>query len=315
MAGIGGPILLTGAGGQVGGELLPLLQALGPVVAPTREELDLGDEAAIRALVTQVQPRWIVNPAAYTAVDKAEAEPEIAFAINRDAVRVLGEEAARLGAGVVHFSTDYVFQGDGDRPWREDDATGPLGVYGASKLAGEEALAASGAAHLIFRTSWVYGARGKNFLLTILRAARERPELRIVDDQFGAPTWARDLADLTLHAMTHCEARGAETGLGLQEAAREVSGAYHASGAGCTTWFGFANEFLGIAREAEPGQAFAKCVPVPSESYPTPARRPRNSRMDCTKVARVFGWTMPPWQASTAAVMDELLGKAALGAA
>ncbi len=301
-----GLILLTGIGGQVGGELLPLLSALAPVVAPTRGELDLGDAQELRRFVSRVQPRWIVNPAAYTAVDKAEAEVEAAYTINRDAVCVLGEEAARIGATVVHFSTDYVFRGDGDAPWREEDPTGPLGVYGASKLAGEQALAATGAAHIILRTSWVYGARGKNFLRTILRAAKEREELRIVADQFGAPTWARDLARVAAHVITHCEAQAAETGSSLTRAARDVTGVYHASNAGCTTWFGFATEFLELAHLTAPAQRFATCVPIRSESYPTPARRPQNSRLDCTKLFEVFGWTMPDWQKAMAAVMAEV---------
>ncbi len=301
------PILLTGVTGQVGAELLPLLQAAGEVVAPTRAELDLADLQAVRAFVQRVQPRWIVNPAAYTAVDKAESEPETAFTLNRDLPRVLGEEGARLGAPVLHFSTDYVFAGDGDRPWRENDPTGPLGVYGASKLAGEQALAATGAAHLIFRTSWVYGAHGKNFLLSILRFARERPELRIVADQHGAPTWSRDLARLVAHTLARCDAQAAEKQTTVEEAVRAVSGVYHACDAGFTTWFGFAEEFVRLAQQAEPETAFAKLVPIPTAEYPTPARRPQNSRLDCGKLAERLAFRMPAWQDSLAAVMHEVL--------
>jgi dTDP-4-dehydrorhamnose reductase len=304
---IDGPILLTGVNGQVGGELLPLLSALGEVIAPTREELDLGDTSAIRDIVRRVKPRWIVNPAAYTAVDKAESDVETAFAINRDAPGVLGEEAARIGAPVLHFSTDYVFAGDGIQPWRETDPTQPLGVYGSSKLAGEQALAASSAAHLVFRTSWVYGTRGKNFLLTILKFAREREELKIVEDQHGAPTWSRDLARLAVQAILQSEEDAVERGVTLAEAVQPIVGIYHACNAGFTTWFGFASEFVRLAQLAEPEQTFAKLIPIPSSEYPTPAKRPENSRMTCEKLTRVLNFEMPTWEHSTAQVMAEVL--------
>ena len=304
---VSGPILLTGVNGQVGGELLPLLRQIGQVVAPTRAELDLANHAALRDFVRRLAPRWIVNPAAYTAVDKAEGDEEAAFALNRDVPAVLGEEAGRCGAGVLHFSTDYVFSGEGTKPWREDDPTGPLGVYGASKLAGERALAASGAAHMIFRTSWVYGARGKNFLLTILRFAREREEMKIVADQHGAPTAARDLAELATHALLRCEAQAAENRSSLAEAMAPLAGVYHACDAGSTTWFGFATEFLRLARLAEPAQHFAKLLPIATADYPTPARRPTNSRMNCAKLQERLGFAMPAWESSVARVMKEVL--------
>ena len=304
---IEGPILLTGVNGQVGGELLPLLTALGEVIAPTREELDLADTSAIRDIVRRVKPRWIVNPAAYTAVDKAESDVKTAFAINRDAPEVFGEEAARIGASVLHFSTDYVFAGDGTRPWCEDDPTQPLGVYGASKLAGEQALASSGATHLVFRTSWVYGTRGKNFLLTILKFAREREELKIVADQHGAPTWSRDLARLAVHAILRSEKDASAKGTTLAEAVRPLTGVYHACDAGFTTWFGFASEFVRLAQVAEPEQTFAKLIPIPSSEYPTPAKRPENSRMNCEKLTRMLSFRMPTWEHSTAQVMTEML--------
>ncbi len=303
-------ILLTGVNGQVGGALLPLLGARGEVIAPTRGELDLTDGEAIARMVREVRPRWIVNPAAYTAVDRAESEKDLAFAVNADAVRVLGEEAAKIGAAVISFSTDYVFAGDGERPWVETDATGPLGVYGASKLAGEQALAASGAAHVIFRTSWVYGATGKNFLLTILKLAREREELKIVADQFGAPTWSEDLARLTVHTMDKAEAVVMERGASLAEAVRGFGGVYHACDAGETTWFGFAQEFVRIAQEAYPGLRFARLVPITTAEYPTPARRPGNSRMDCGRLERELGFGMPEWRDSVAKVMEQLLALA-----
>ncbi len=302
-----GPILLIGANGQVGSEALPLLRALGNVVSLTRAELDLTDPTAIRTAVRQVKPRWIVNAAAYTAVDKAERDSQTAFAINRDAPGILSEEASRIGAPVIHFSTDYVFSGDGTRPWREDDPTGPLGVYGASKLAGEQALAGSGAAHFIFRTSWVYGARGENFLRRILKLALEREELKIVDDQYGAPTWSRTLARLAVDCVLKCDEDALVHGGRPAEAVQAVSGIYHACSAGFTTWFGFASEFVRTAQMARPERAFARLTPIPSSAFPTAARRPTNSRMNCEKLARTFGFDMPAWQDSTAQVMDEVL--------
>jgi dTDP-4-dehydrorhamnose reductase len=305
MAAINRPILLTGVNGQVGGSLLPLLQALGTVVAPTRAELDLSDAKAMRSYVQNVQPRWIVNPAAYTAVDMAEKESAIAFAINADAPRVLGEEAAKIGAPVLHFSTDYVFAGSGTKPWEETDTTGPLGVYGASKLAGEQGLTASGAAHLIFRTSWVYGSTGNNFLRTILRFAREREELRIVADQHGAPTWSHDLARLVRHVIERAN-ESDKDGRSLLAAVQPMSGTYHACNAGFTTWFDFAEEFLRLAQLAEPEQRFARLIPITTAEYPTPATRPPNSRMNCDKLVRKLGFKMPAWQESTAAVVAEI---------
>jgi dTDP-4-dehydrorhamnose reductase len=302
-----GLILLIGANGQVGAEALPLLQSIGSIAALTRTELDLTDLSAIRSTVRELKPRWIVNAAAYTAVDKAESDSQRAFAINGDAPGVLGEEAHRIGATVIHFSTDYVFSGAGFRPWREDDLTGPLGVYGASKLAGEQALAASGAAHLIFRTSWVYGASGENFLLRILKLAREREELRIIDDQHGAPTWSRTLARLATHSILRGEAYAVTHGTTAAEAIQPVSGIYHACSAGTTTWFGFASEFLRIARSARPEQVFAQLTAIPSSAYPTAATRPENSRLNCGKLTRSFGFDMPTWEHSTAQVMDEVI--------
>ena len=298
-------ILLTGASGQVGGDLLPLLEPFGAVIAPMRSDLDLADAGAVRRFVKDIKPQWIINPGAYTAVDKAESEAELAFAINAEAPRVLGEAAAIVGAPVIHFSTDYVFDGVASRPWIETDATGPLGVYGASKLAGEVALAESGAAHLIFRTSWVYSSRGKNFLLTILRLAQQREVLRIVDDQLGAPTWSRDLAMLVVQVMKQVQQAAKDTT--LQEAVRKVQGIYHAADSGETTWFGFAQEFLRLVGAAHPDKKLARLIPISSSEYPTPARRPANSRLDCSRLQRVFGFSMPRWQDSVAAVVSEVL--------
>ena len=300
-------ILLTGVNGQVGGDLLPRLQPFGTVIPADLPDFDFLNPQAIRRFVTDCRPHWIVNPAAYTAVDKSEEEPKLAYAINAEAPRVLGEVAAELGIPVIHFSTDYVYNGSGTKPWVETDETGPLGVYGSSKLAGDLALADSGAAHLIFRTSWVYGTRGKNFLLTILRLAQEKEELRIVDDQYGAPTWSRDLARLVAHVMGEISQRTMETGASAAETVRVNQGVYHAVNSGETTWYGFALEFVRIAAATRPDLKFARLVPVSSSEYPTPARRPANSRLDCTRLRQAFNFTMPPWQESAAAVVSEIL--------
>jgi len=300
-------VLLTGVLGQVGGDLLPLLKPFCEVIPTDLPELDLTDTDAIRRFVNDVKPHWIINPAAFTAVDKSESEPGLAYAINAGAPRALGRLAAEMGIPIIHFSTDYVYNGAGTRPWVETDPTGPLGVYGASKLAGDEALAASGAAHLIFRTSWVYGSSGKNFLLTILRLAQEKEELRIVNDQHGAPTWSRDLARMIVHVMRWILERSAATDSSVQDTVRAVQGVYHAVNSGETTWFGFAEEFLRCFSTARPEVKLARLVPVPSSAYPTPARRPSNSRLDCSRLNEVFGFTMPAWQHSAAAVVSEVL--------
>ncbi len=302
-------MLLLGAHGQVGGEALQLLRGMGEVVSLTRAELDLTDGDAIRAAVRQVKPRWIVNAAAYTAVDKAESDAQNAYAINADAPGILGEEAARIGAAVIHFSTDYVFSGEGSRPWREEDATGPLGVYGASKLAGEQALGASGAAHFIFRTSWVFGVRGENFLRRILALAQERAELRIVDDQVGSPTWSRTLAQLVEHTIRRVEDAAAASGGSVERAMRPVGGVYHACSKGFTTWYDFATEFVQMAQTAMPDKTLARLEAVPSSAYPTAAVRPGNSRMDCEKLSRELEFQMPDWQSATRKVVDELLAE------
>jgi dTDP-4-dehydrorhamnose reductase len=297
-------ILLTGASGQVGGELLETLKPLGEVIAPSRAEMDLANAASVTEMIRSVRPRWIVNPGAYTAVDKAESEPELAYAINAEAVKVMGQEARAVGAGVIHFSTDYVFDGSGSAPYRETDATGPVSVYGASKLAGEKALAESGAGHFIFRTSWVYGARGKNFLLTILKLARERETLRVVADQHGAPTWSRDMARMTAEVIGQCEAAAREQE--LSAVLSDVGGIYHAAGAGETTWCGFASEAVRLQREKEPGARFAEIEGITTAEYPTPAKRPANSRLDCGKLMEQFGWTMMDWRDSLRKVLEEV---------
>ncbi len=316
-AGETGQILLTGGTGQVGGELLKTLAGLGTVWAPSRQEMDLSQPDTVREVIRAVRPRWIVNPGAYTAVDRAESEPELVYRVNQESVGALGEEARKIGAAVLHFSTDYVFSGRGTTPYLETDTAAPMSVYGASKWGGEQALAESGAASLIFRTSWVYGATGKNFLLTILRIAklaRERETLRVVGDQYGAPTWSQDLARMAAAVIDQCEARARLEDVSLAESVAAVHGTYHAAAAGETTWHGFASEAVRMMREKERtarlASTFASTLTsidaITTAEYPTPAQRPANSRLNCDKLARVFGWRMPEWQQSLAAVIDEL---------
>jgi dTDP-4-dehydrorhamnose reductase len=288
-------ILLTGANGQVGWELRRTLGALGEVVATDSRTLDLANADALRAAVREIAPNLIVNPAAYTAVDKAETEPERAYAVNAVAPGVLAEEAARLGALLVHYSTDYVFDGSGEAPWREDNTTGPLNVYGATKLAGEQAIAAAGCRHLVFRTSWVYGARGSNFLLTMRRLMRERPELKIVADQIGAPTWCRDLAEATAQVLAQLRTPGC-----VQDESRW--GVYHMTNAGETSWHGFA-EAIQALDEFDETVTPARLVPIPGSDYPTPARRPLNSRLDNDRLEQAFGLRLRDWRAALALCM------------
>ncbi len=290
-------ILLTGARGQVGWELRRTLACLGEVVALDSRTMNLADADAVRRTVRDIAPRIIVNPAAYTAVDKAESEPERAHAVNAVAPGLLAEEAARLGALLVHYSTDYVFDGSGTSPWREDDACAPLNVYGATKLAGERAIQATGCRHLIFRTSWVYGARGSNFLLTMRRLMRERPELKIVADQTGAPTWCRDLAEATAQVLSQVvsPARGGDRA--------EPWGVYHMTNAGETSWHGFAQAIQALD-EFDETCAPAHLLPIPSSDYPTPARRPLNSRLDNDKLERMFGIRLQDWRAALALCME-----------
>ncbi|WP_353065345.1 dTDP-4-dehydrorhamnose reductase [Tunturibacter psychrotolerans] len=301
---LGEKILLTGATGQVGGELSKTLKLVGDVVAPDRVTMDLANSDSIRETIRAIRPRWIVNSGAYTAVDKAESEPQLAYAINAEAVKTIGEEAHALGAGVIHFSTDYVFDGSGNEPYSETDAVGPVSVYGASKLAGEKALSESDAGNMIFRTSWVYGAKGKNFLLTILKLAQERETLKIVADQHGAPTWSRDLARMTTQVIQDCETAARDKG--LKAALSDAGGIYHAAGSGETTWFGFATEAVQLQRKREAGVRFAAVEAIQTAQYPTPAKRPSNSRLNCSKLTERFGWTMMDWRDSLREVLSEL---------
>ncbi len=279
-------ILLTGKNGQVGWELERTLSTLGQVVALSQADMDLADPDSISKVIRAIKPDLIVNPAAYTAVDKAEAEPELALAINGVAPGIMAEEAKRLGAALIHFSTDYVFDGAGTTAYVEQDAPNPKSVYGSSKLEGERAIQAVGVPHLILRTSWVYGVRGKNFLLTMQRLARERPSLSVVDDQFGAPTWCRLLAEAT--AQIVAQGQGDVAGYIQQRA-----GVYHMTCAGQTSWYGFARSIL--ARELVP---VADLRPIPSTDYPTPAARPHYSVLDNARLADTFGIKLPDWAAA-----------------
>lgn len=278
-------ILVTGIDGQVGYELLRSLQGLGRIVACNRNVLDLSNPAAIRSFVRETKPSIVINPAAYTAVDKAEADIEGATRLNVDAPRVFAEEAARSGAVLIHYSTDYVFDGTKADPYVEDDAPAPQNVYGSTKLAGERAIAETGCAHLILRTSWVYGSRGKNFLLTMLALGAQRPELRVVADQFGAPTWANTIAAATAHIVAQGLAAGAPDWW------QERAGVYHLTCAGKTSWHGFAEAIFDIALQDTRPQVH----PIGSSEYPVPAKRPANSCLSSVKLTETFGLALPLW--------------------
>jgi dTDP-4-dehydrorhamnose reductase len=293
-------ILLFGKNGQVGWELQRSLAPLGELVTLGRDGADLcGDLSNLDGLARTVQtvrPDVIVNAAAHTAVDRAESEPELAHTLNALAPGVLAQEAAKLGAWLVHYSTDYVFDGSGNRPWTEADIPAPLSVYGRSKLEGERLIQAACPHHLIFRTSWVYAARGGNFAKTMLRLAQERERLTVINDQFGAPTGAELIADITAHALRQCLRQPADAGL------------YHLAAAGETTWHGYANQVLDLARLVD-GAIKLKAnevVPVPTSAFPTAARRPLNSRLDCQKLQGTFGLALPKWERGLGRMMGEV---------
>lgn len=288
-------ILLTGANGQVGWELQRTLSALGEVVALDSKALNLADAAALRDTVREIAPQLIVNAAAYTAVDKAESETALAHAVNAVAPGILADEAAQCGALLVHYSTDYVFDGSGTTPWREDAACSPLNVYGSTKLEGERLIQVSGCRHLIFRTSWVYGARGSNFLLTMRRLMRERSELKVVADQIGAPTWCRDLAETTAQILSQLVSWRDQESAGPW-------GVYHMSNAGETSWHGFAQAIQ--ARIPQEMCALKRLIAIPGSEYPTPAQRPHNSRLDNAKLQETFGLQVQHWQSALALCME-----------
>lgn len=296
-------ILLLGKNGQVGWELQRSLAPLGEIVAldfdsPGPLTADFSAPESLAATVRAVAPQIIVNAAAHTAVDKAESEPDFARALNAASPAVLAREAKTLGAWLMHYSTDYVFDGSGSTPWVEDSRTGPLSVYGRTKLEGEQAIRASGCRHLIFRTSWVYAARGGNFAKTMLKLAQERERLTVIDDQIGSPTGADLLADLTAHALRQAQQHP------------EVAGTYHAVAQGETSWHGYAAHVIEFARaKGLPIKVAADAIaPVPTSTFPTPAKRPHNSRMNTGKLRSTFGVNLPGWQVGVDRMLTEVLG-------
>ena len=294
-------ILLLGKNGQVGWELQRSLAVLGQVTALDVDSRDycgdFSNPERVRDTVRALRPDVIVNAAAHTAVDKAESEPELARLLNATMPGVLAKEAGRLGAWLVHYSTDYVFDGSGSKPWKETDAPAPLSVYGATKLEGERAIQQSGCRHLILRTSWVYGARGGNFAKTMLRLVQEREGLTVIDDQRGAPTGADLLADVTAHAIRHLQQHPQDGGL------------YHCVADGETTWHAYAEYVIAYARQLHPDISIkaTEIAPVPTSAFPTPAQRPHNSRLDTTKLQTAFGLMLPHWQQGVARMLTEIL--------
>jgi dTDP-4-dehydrorhamnose reductase len=286
-------ILLIGKNGQVGWELRRTLAPIAEVIAVDYPEVNFTDAAAVRRLVAETKPQVVVNAAAYTAVDKAETETELCYQINATGPGVLAEEAKKLNALMVHYSTDYIFDGTKQTPYVETDAPNPLGGYGKSKLAGDEAVRASGADHLIFRLCWVYGARGQNFMLTMQRLAREREKLRVVRDQFGCPTWSRMIAETTAFAVKQATTSADRAA---------YSGTYHLAASGFTSWHGFASRII----ELMPEEA-RKCRAVEgiaTSEYPTPAKRPAYSVLNCDKLKQTFGLQLPDWETSLRHVLD-----------
>ncbi|CAI8708287.1 dTDP-4-dehydrorhamnose reductase [Pseudomonas soli] len=275
-------ILVCGRHGQVALALQEALRGLGDVQRLGRDGFDMARPGQLRAVLRQMAPDLIINAAAYTAVDQAESETQLAHAINAEAPRILAEEAARLGAPLIHYSTDYVFDGSKPAPYSEDDAPNPLSVYGRSKLAGEQAITAVAGEHLILRTSWVYSLHGRNFLLTMQRLLQERPQLKVVNDQIGAPTWAGTLAASTRALIERW--RNGQAG---------AWGTYHLTAQGETSWFGFAQAIADQLKAQ--GRPCAELLPIPSSEYPTPARRPLNSRLDCSRLAREWHVSQPRW--------------------
>ncbi|WP_079418501.1 dTDP-4-dehydrorhamnose reductase [Thiomonas intermedia] len=293
-------LLLLGADGQVGWELRRALLPLGTVLPMTRAQADLSDLTGLKALLDRERPDVVVNAAAYTAVDRAESEPELAQRLNADAPQMLADYAAQNGAWLLHYSTDYVFDGAQPAPYTEADTPNPQSVYGRSKLAGEQAIAASGCRHLILRTSWVYAARGANFAKTMLRLAAERDSLRVVADQVGAPTSAELIADVSALILHRLQSDAA--------LAQRASGLYHLTAQGSTSWHGYAQYVIAqaIARGLPLRCAPEAVQPIATTDYPLPAPRPANSRLDCTRLQTAFGLTLPPWSIQVQRLIHEL---------
>lgn len=293
-------ILLLGKNGQVGWELQRSLAPLGNLIALDRHSTDycgdLSNPAGIAATILAVKPDVIVNAAAHTAVDKAESEPEAAAVLNTAAVASMAEAAEKVGALLIHYSTDYVFNGQGDKPWSETDASEPLSVYGKTKRDGEEAISALCSHYLIFRTSWVYAAKGNNFAKTMLKLAKDRDELSVINDQFGAPTGAELIADCTAHAIRRAKAQP------------ELTGIYHLVASGTTTWHEYASYVIATGREKGLELQVSKINPVATSAFPTPAKRPTNSRLDITKFQQSFELTLPDWRVGVERMLTEIIG-------
>ena len=290
-------ILLTGKNGQVGWELNRSLAKLGTVFAMGRDQMDLSKPETLGHVIQEIRPDIIVNAAAYTAVDKAESEPELAMTVNGIAPGVLAEEAQKIGAGMIHYSTDYVFDGKATLPYKEENPTFPLSVYGKSKLAGEKAVGQAGIDHIIIRTGWVYSLRGSNFLLTMQKLAQNRKQIKVVDDQTGGPTWSRSIAEGTAHILKQSLKGDATTSKGFSH-----SGVFHMSCGGETNWFGFANkilEFSGLSKSVE-------LIPIPTIEYPTPAVRPQYSLLSNSKLKQAFDYEMPQWQEALQECLDSV---------
>ncbi|WP_353931211.1 dTDP-4-dehydrorhamnose reductase [Okeanomitos corallinicola TIOX110] len=289
-------ILLTGISGQVGWELQRSLMSLGNVIYMGRNQLDLSQPDTITTTIRDIKPDLIVNPAAYTAVDKAESEIDLAMAINGVAPGIIAEEAKRLNAAIIHYSTDYVFDGNQNTPYRESDLTNPQNVYGKTKLVGEEAISSIGVNHIIFRTSWVYGLRGKNFLLTMQKLAREREEIKVVDDQIGSPTWSRMIAEITAQIVAKFQQNPSDF-------FSNKGGIYNLSPSGKTSWYGFAkaifnDDFSNNERKLQ------RLIPITTQEYPTPASRPAFSLLDNQKLSDTFGLKIPEWDQALKLVLD-----------
>jgi dTDP-4-dehydrorhamnose reductase len=294
-------ILLTGSSGQIGGELQPLLSRFATVIAPDLNVLDFSKPDSLRRVIRDTRPNLVVNAAAYTAVDRAESEPELAREINAEAPAVMAEECKKIGAALITYSTDYVFDGTASEPYTEECATNPLSVYGRTKLQGDQAIQSAGGSYLIFRTSWIYGVTGKNFLLTMLRMAHDRTSIRIVDDQIGAPTWSRTVAEVTARIISKgLEQAGAE---GLARYIAASRGVYNLTASGQTSWFGFAEAIFrhrGLNKNLQ-------LVPIPTAEYPTPATRPRWSVLSNEKLRRTFGISNPHWEDDLKKVLECLV--------
>jgi dTDP-4-dehydrorhamnose reductase len=289
-------ILLTGVTGQVGWELQRTLMTVGEVIAVGREQIDLAQPETIRRTIREVKPDLIVNAAAYTAVDKAESEPELAMAINGIAPGAIAQEAKRVGAAMIHYSTDYVFDGSKATPYTEQDQPDPQNIYGKTKLAGEQAIASVGVPHLILRTSWVYGLRGKNFLLTMLRLAQEQEEIRVVDDQIGSPTWSRIIAEVTAQIVS-------QSPHNVSDFLANKSGIYNLTASGQTSWYGFAKAIL--ADNIKQSRKLQRLIAITTEEYPTAASRPAYSLLDSAKLSNTFGLVLPDWERSLELVLAE----------